>query len=86
MYHINTTLCKEHPVNIIRLHLNNFKIYDDGEKYGINVALLAKNSPVRDELKLLLHNLMLTYDIYHIETALRGLKMYKYCLKYLKVS
>lgn len=72
-----------HPVSICRMHLNNYKLYDSGATFGIKIA---KKAYIEDELALLLHNLIATYGLSTVILALRSVKMYKYCVKYLKVG
>jgi 5'(3')-deoxyribonucleotidase len=75
-----------HPVEICKLHLENYIKYDNKTDVGTNIAKKRINLKSCDELELLLSNLVSTYDIYYVETALRSLKMYKHCIKYLKVA
>jgi hypothetical protein len=86
MYQIKTQLQYNTTVEICRLHLQNYKLYESGEYSGTNLAFFAKSTPIRDELQLLLNNLVSTYDISTVILALRSVKMYNYCKKYLKVS
>lgn len=86
MYQIKTQLQYNTPVEICRLHLQNYKLYNSAEYPGTNLAFLVNNRVVRDELEFLLTNLVNTYDISTVILALRSVKMYNYCKKYLKVS
>lgn len=83
---INTQLTKQLPLYICRLHLENFKLYESSEYPGTNLAFLVNKRVIRDELELLLNNLVLTYGESTVILALRSTKMLNYCRKYLKVS
>lgn len=80
----------DHPINICRMHLQNYIIYELHKYPGTILAkkrlTLTKDGAFREDIELLLYNLALVYDKSHIETALRSLKMYNYCRKYLKVG
>lgn len=87
---IHTKLSEKHQIDILRLHLTNLKLTIDGNHPGTN---LAKKTLVRDnycnnsdQIELIISNLVLTYDKTNVILALRSLKMFKYCSKYLKVS
>lgn len=82
----NTSSGYMHQVEICRLHLENYRLYESGEYPGTNLACLSQNGAIRDKLHLLLLNLSSQYDNKTIILALRSLKMYNYCKKYLKVG
>lgn len=73
---------------ICRLHLMNLQLHLDETHPGMNIAkkdiIGAEIRDVDSKIELLLHNLLQTYQETTVILALRSLKMYKYCVKYLK--
>lgn len=93
MRQIDTPIMHLMPLAVCRLHLENYILYESGEYPSTNLASIherlaerAINGAIRDELELLLSNLLLTYGESTVILALRSTKMFNYCRRYLKVG